>query len=42
MVTDFLKLFHVLFHVIAFKKLLIPDHSVIFVQANDTPDLFAF
>ena len=42
MVTDFLKLFHVFFHVIAFKKFLIPDHSVIFVQANDTPDLSAF
>ena len=42
MVTDFLKLFHKLFHVIAFKKLLIPYHTVIFVQAYSTPDLFVF
>jgi hypothetical protein len=42
MVTDVFKLFHEFFHVIAFKKLLIPDQSVIFIQANDTPDLVAF
>jgi hypothetical protein len=42
MVTDFFKLFHVLFHFISFKKFLIPYHSVIFIQANDTPDLFVF